>query len=131
MDNKQQEQKEMNFIGFLTGLRGDTDFQVQTNVNNITVADYSEALAQIEGNVLMILFKNGGIETVAQAFALKDTILMGLIKSIEGHLDHYGLTEEEYSSIKTFFGIESIEKAIQENKNTTREEILKNMNSDN
>ena len=53
------------------------------------------------------------------------------LKSIEGHLDHYGLTEEEYSSIKTFFGIESIEKAIQENKNTTREEILKNMNSDN
>lgn len=127
MSNEKQEQKEINFIGFLTGLRGDTDFQVQTNIKDITVADYSEALAQIEGNVLMKLFKNGGIETVAQAFVLKDTILMGLIKSIEGHLDYYGLTEEEYASIKTFFGIENIEKAIEENKEDTRNEILKNM----
>lgn len=125
---KDNKQKEINFIGFLTGLRGDTDFQVQTNIKDITVGDYAEALAQIEANVILLMFKSGGINILAQAFAAKDTILMGLIKSIEGHEEDYGLSKEDYSNIKIFFGINEIEKKIEENKTSKRDEIIKAMN---
>lgn len=119
------EQQEISFLSFLVGIRGDADFQVQTNVNGTTIADYIDAVGQIEVNTLLLAFKTGGMECLTQFLQNKEIIILAYIKSLKENLEAYGITEEQYEQLEIFFGLKQLEETIEANKNKQREEILK------
>ena len=55
----------------------------------------------------------------------KEIIILAYIKSLKENLEAYGITEEQYEQLETFFGLKQLEETIEANKNKQREEILK------
>lgn len=112
------------FMSFLVGVRGTTDYQVQTNLNPCTVTDYIEASAGIDVNIILTMLRTGGIKTVESFMKMKEIVMISSIKSMENQYENLGLTKEEYQQLREFFHINEIIETVAEQKKVRREEIL-------
>lgn len=113
--------EEPNWMSFLIGVRGDSVYDVKTNVDPCMVTDYTEAHAGITMNIVVTLLKSNGIGAVESFFKMSEILALNSVRLMGQNLEAIGISEEEYAELRNFFNIDRIEELLQQRK----EEMIK------
>lgn len=108
------------FLTILVGLRSNPDFQLKTNVPDCNTGDFASALAAIELNMILQVFKAVDLEEVSKLLRMKEIAMLSSVRLLDDN-GMPGLPAEKIAEIKKFFNIEEIERLIVEEKRKDEE----------
>lgn len=108
------------FITFLVGLRENPAYEVKTNVVGANVGDFANAIAAIELNTILQIFKVGGLEEVDKYQRVKEIMLIQAARLLPDEGNGV-LTKEDVETIKKYFRIDVVEQQLEEIKRAEAE----------